>query len=428
MRILLLLIGLIGAVFATDFKLKYWEKNLTFFEYLTKNGIDSTKFYNKIDPNDIKFLSAIMSDAPYFENRKNGKLNEALIPLGEEMQIHLFKQNKEYKFDIIPISYKLIKDSFSIKVENSCYSDLKATTNNPHIATYLKDIFKEYVDFTKLKKGDIISIDYEQKSIDGIAWGEPKIKSAYIQSQHKEYFALLHNNKYKIWTNSLDNTKVETKKIVKTNYKRFFYPLDQVTVTSKFTYKRWHPILHRYRPHLGIDYRGRVGTPIYAIADGKVIYAGWMRGYGKVVKIAHGSGVVSLYAHQSKILVKNGQKVKAKEVIGKVGSTGRSTGPHLHLGVYKNGKPINPNSYLNKTIALSSSIIYQKVIKNLTNLQKELPKNEKKVYNTLKNLSTTNHKPYKWQNRDKIINLVIKKESKESNDTRIKLSSGKGAT
>jgi len=425
MRVLLIFFSIINFLLATNFELKNWEKDLTFFEYLTKNKIDSTKFYNKINPDDIKFLANVTAGVTYFEHKEKNELKEVLIPLGEEMQIHLYKKSKnDYEFEIIPINYEVIKDKFAITIKNNCYSDLKNPTNNPHLANYLKDIFKDYLDFKKLKKGDIVAVDYEQKSIKGLPWGEPKIKAAYIQTNNSQFFAILENQKYKIWTNNKNGILIKTKKIVNKVYKRFFYPLNHIKVTSKFTYKRWHPILHRYRPHLGIDYRAKIGTPIYSVASGKVIYAGWIRGYGKVVKISHGGGIVSLYAHLSKILVKNGQKIGNRKIIAKAGNTGRSTGPHLHLGIYKYGKPINPNRYLNKKIAIGSKITYQKIVKNLSDFEKELPKREKKVYNTLCNLSAKDHKPFKWKIDTKFINLVIKKESNKNNDNRIKLSSG----
>jgi hypothetical protein len=84
------------------------------------------------------------------------------------------------------------------------------------------------------------------------------------------------------------------------------------------------------------------------VAKGRVVYAGWMRGYGKVVKIDHGGGFVTLYAHQSRIKVRRGSYVKRGQVIGYVGSTGRSTGPHLHFGLYRNGRAVDPLKYLGK--------------------------------------------------------------------------------
>jgi murein DD-endopeptidase MepM/ murein hydrolase activator NlpD len=109
---------------------------------------------------------------------------------------------------------------------------------------------------------------------------------------------------------------------------------------------RYHPILRRRKLHTGDDLSARQGTPFTAARSGRVLYSGWKKGYGNTVIIDHGNGVSTLYGHASKLSAKAGQPVKAGEYIGNVGSTGWSTGPHLHFEVRKNGKPINPTPYL----------------------------------------------------------------------------------
>ncbi len=111
------------------------------------------------------------------------------------------------------------------------------------------------------------------------------------------------------------------------------------TITSRFG-TRWG------RMHTGIDYGGSVGDPVYAADGGKVIFAGWDGSYGYIVKISHDNEYVTYYAHCSKLLVSTGQRVAKGQLIAKVGNTGRSTGPHLHFEVRKNGTPVNPLSYL----------------------------------------------------------------------------------
>ncbi|HEY0770475.1 MAG TPA: peptidoglycan DD-metalloendopeptidase family protein [Sphingobacteriaceae bacterium] len=98
--------------------------------------------------------------------------------------------------------------------------------------------------------------------------------------------------------------------------------------------------------HAGVDIKGRTGDVVKSTANGRVITAGWNQGYGKCVVIAHANNYKTLYGHLSEIKVKPGQRVKANDLIGKVGSTGRSTGPHLHYEVRKNNKPLNPALFL----------------------------------------------------------------------------------
>ena len=117
------------------------------------------------------------------------------------------------------------------------------------------------------------------------------------------------------------------------------------SITSPFGY-RYHPILGYRKLHTGIDFGVGYGTPIKAADSGTVIYATWMSGYGNVTILDHGSGITTLYAHQSSIAVGSGARVSQGQVIGYVGSTGFSTGPHLHFEVRLNGTAVDPMGYL----------------------------------------------------------------------------------
>ena len=117
-------------------------------------------------------------------------------------------------------------------------------------------------------------------------------------------------------------------------------------LTSAFARERVHPILHLARPHEGIDVSAPMGTEIEAPAAGIVTKVDWVEGYGNMMTVDHGYGLVTRYAHCSKILVVRGQRVKRGQVIARVGSTGLSTGPHLHYEVWVNGKPANPMKYV----------------------------------------------------------------------------------
>ncbi len=116
-------------------------------------------------------------------------------------------------------------------------------------------------------------------------------------------------------------------------------------ITSRYGY-RLDPFSKRYEFHKGIDLKAPKGTPVRVTADGKVIFAGWRYGYGKTVIVKHSYGYKTVYAHMSRIKVKKGRWVKAGDVVGYVGSTGKSTGSHLHYEVRKRGKTQNPYTYL----------------------------------------------------------------------------------
>jgi biotin carboxyl carrier protein len=117
-------------------------------------------------------------------------------------------------------------------------------------------------------------------------------------------------------------------------------------LTSAFSSMREHPILHIARPHEGIDVVAPMGSPIEAPAAGVVTDAGWESGYGNTVTIDHGYGIVTKFAHASKLLVKTGQHVSRGQRIALVGNTGLATGPHLHYEVHVNGRPVDPLRYV----------------------------------------------------------------------------------
>ena len=125
---------------------------------------------------------------------------------------------------------------------------------------------------------------------------------------------------------------------------RFIYPVNG-PITSGFGNRR-HPILGTNRFHAGVDFGASQGTTIHAADSGRVIVAGWSGGYGRTVVIDHGGGITTLYGHASRLFVTVGQNVAQGQAIAAVGSTGLSTGPHLHFEVRQNGNPINPMGYL----------------------------------------------------------------------------------
>lgn len=123
------------------------------------------------------------------------------------------------------------------------------------------------------------------------------------------------------------------------------WPVRSGYITSKFGYRR-HPIYKRTKFHAGVDFASKRGTPVVATADGVVVFSGWQSGYGRLVEIRHMDGLKTRYAHNQKNLVKEGDMVKKGQAIAKLGSTGRSTGPHVHFEVRKNGKAVNPLKYV----------------------------------------------------------------------------------
>jgi len=134
----------------------------------------------------------------------------------------------------------------------------------------------------------------------------------------------------------------EAPKKIQTVSRFLLYPVKFEYISGFFSMKRFHPILKRFLPHLGIDFAARPGTPVESVADGKIVFAGKIPGDGNVVKIKHNDRYTTAYAHLAKITVRAGIAIKQGQVIGTVGSTGLSTGAHLHYSFYDGGTPVDP--------------------------------------------------------------------------------------
>jgi murein DD-endopeptidase MepM/ murein hydrolase activator NlpD len=135
---------------------------------------------------------------------------------------------------------------------------------------------------------------------------------------------------------------------------KFRPPLEDIDLGSGFG-MRVHPILRYERLHAGVDLSAPTGTEILAVAKGKVLLAESRGGYGNTVVISHGFGIATVYAHQSRLLVQAGDKVKAGDVIGEIGSTGLSTGPHLHFETRVRGVPVDPENFIDLEAAAEAS-------------------------------------------------------------------------
>jgi len=353
---------LVWAVLACGMKVRHqpWEKGQTFSDYLDERNISRT-LLQSISEEDKKFLLEIRTRYHYYELLdEKERVAQALIPISEEMQIHLFRKTEgQYGFDIIPIVYKEDEYFGRIEIVSNPYSDTLKATNYDKVAKRLGMALKGAVNTKKLHRGDEVAFVYRQKTRLGARYAMPKIEMVRVRMGKKEQFIYVdeEGNGYRETGKKVAYTVTGKKKVVYTRRirsgkgKRFGMPLRHARITSPFSYRRWHPILHRYRPHHGTDFGARRGTPLLAVNDGKVIFSGWMGGYGKVVKIRHAGGYISLYAHQSRIRVRRGQRVKKGQIIGYVGNTGRSTGPHLHFGLMKNGRWIDPMRVLRKKSA-----------------------------------------------------------------------------
>ena len=198
----------------------------------------------------------------------------------------------------------------------------------------LAQIFSWDVDFTtNIQKGDSFNVIYQNRYRDGGFVGVGDILAARFTNEGDDYYAFLSDGETKKYFD--ENGLAKERLLLKT-------PLNYSRVSSQFTSSRKHPILGTMRKHQGTDFAAPTGTPVESVGDGTVTFAGTNGGYGKFIKIQHGGGFETAYAHLSSISVKKGARVTQGQLIGKVGSTGASTGPHLHYEVIKNGTHVNP--------------------------------------------------------------------------------------
>ena len=233
-----------------------------------------------------------------------------------------------------PTTWK--REQIKGRVESSLWVSLQQQQKPPMLAMIISDIFGWTIDFFDLQKEDEFRIIYEQQFADSIALPRFRICAASFKQADSLYYAIpFKQNDEELYYNdkghSLEGAFLKA-------------PLDFYRITSRFTNSRFHPVLKRYRAHHGVDYAAPIGTPVYSIGSGKVISVGWAGGGGNTVKIRHNETYTTSYMHLSRYAkgLHVGQTVKQKEVIGYVGSTGLSTGPHLDFRVYEHGKPINP--------------------------------------------------------------------------------------
>jgi len=201
-------------------------------------------------------------------------------------------------------------------------------------------MFQWQVDFsTEIQSGDQIRLIVEEAVHDGNFVKYGKIKAAELVNVGRHYRGFLFRDSY------YDEKGVSLKRAILASPLKF-----SPRVSSGFTRRRMHPILGTERAHLATDYAAPTGSPVVAVANGIVTFAGWDSGYGNLVRIKHSSGLTSGYAHLSQIAsgIRSGHAIKQSELVGLVGQTGLATGPHLHFMMTKNGIPINPVPALKK--------------------------------------------------------------------------------
>lgn len=223
-------------------------------------------------------------------------------------------------------------------IEHGLWQDLLAAGAPQEVASALSEVFGWEFDLERLQGGDEFRVLYE--TIWPIGSTSPsvgKILAASLESGNKSITALLHEDE-----DGRGGYYTADGRALGRAFLR--YPVEFTKISSTFSARRFHPILRRRRPHLGVDFAAPYGTPVHAAADGRVVDAGWEGGLGRAIRVEHADGYRTTYGHLSRIAgsVRPGKTVHRGQVIGYVGSTGLSTGNHLHYGVEHDGKHVDP--------------------------------------------------------------------------------------
>ncbi|MFA5641323.1 MAG: peptidoglycan DD-metalloendopeptidase family protein [Bacteroidales bacterium] len=221
-------------------------------------------------------------------------------------------------------------------INSSLWNDVSAAGMSPLIALRLSEIYAWTVDFFGLQKGDSFKVLYEELYVGDKFFDIGEIYAALFThaGENFEAYRFVQDDIPQYWNSKGENLR---KAFLKA-------PLSFTRISSGFSYARRHPITRVVRPHTGVDYAAPRGTPVMSIGDGVVTQRVYTRGGGNQIKIKHNSVYTTAYLHLSGFAkgLSVGKRVRQGEVIGYVGSTGMSTGPHLDFRVWKNGKPINP--------------------------------------------------------------------------------------
>ncbi|AHY44326.1 peptidase M23 [Stutzerimonas decontaminans] len=224
------------------------------------------------------------------------------------------------------------------EIDSSLFLAAKRAGLSHNLTMDLANVFGYDIDFAlDIRKGDSFEVIYEEKTVEGRRVGTGNILAARFTNRGKTYSAVRYTNKDGVTSYyNADGTSMR-KAFIRT-------PVDFARISSRFSNGRKHPILNKIRAHKGVDYAAPHGTPIKSAGDGKVLLAGRKGGYGNTVIIQHGQRYRTLYAHMQGFAkgVRNGSTVKQGQIIGYIGTTGLSTGPHLHYEFQVDGVHVDP--------------------------------------------------------------------------------------
>lgn len=270
----------------------------------------------------------------------NQKLNQLRFMISPIETLQVTKsENGSYEFEKVYKKYDVQIQHAQVSIQQSLFNDAQNAGLDDSIIMKLADIFAYDIDFALgLRTGDSLDVIYEELYLDGKKQKNGRVLAANFFNKGKRYSAVYYQksgqNEGGYYT---ENGETMRKAFTQA-------PVDFARISSHFNLRRKHPILHTIRAHKGVDYAASIGTPVKATGDGRVLLASQKGGYGKTIILKHAGGYTTLYGHLNGYAqgIRSGKSVRQGQVIGYVGTTGMSTGPHLHYEFHVNGMYTNP--------------------------------------------------------------------------------------
>ena len=312
----------------------------TFTTLLTKylSTAEVIKIADKCRP--IFPLGRMQGGQPYKFHIDKGLFSRFVYEIDDKDQLIITRGKKDFvvKREKIPCEVRI--QAVRVNIRSSLSGAVASAGESRELASRVAGIFAWDVDFLRdIRAGDSFSVVVEKRFRKDKFVGYGKILAAEIVNQGTTYKAYRYETSKGVFGYFDENGKSLQKGFLRA-------PLAYMRISSRFTYRRFHPVLRRYRPHTGVDYAAPRGTPIHSVASGVVLQRGYNRFSGKFVRIRHNNGMETLYNHMSSFApgLGVGSHVPQGRMIGRVGSTGIATGPHLDFRMYRNGVPIDPLS------------------------------------------------------------------------------------
>ena len=343
----------------------------TFGSLLEKQNLDGRKVYDIVAKvKDTFDVRSIRIGKPFTILRSKDRTNKIQVLIYQPDRLNFYVI--DFRDSIVvykkakPLTFKT--RTIAGALNGSLSETLQNLKVDPALAPRIAKIYAWSIDFFKLKKGDKFALKFTERYInDTIYDGVDSLKAAFFEYKGKKVYAFPFapdaNNKKQQYFDEEGKT-----------LKNFFLkaPLKFVNITSRFSKNRFHPVQLIWKAHKGTDYAAPTGTPIMTTAAGVVEQAGFTTGNGNFVKVKHDKTYSTQYLHMSKILVRRGQRVTQGQVIGKVGSTGLATGPHVCYRFWRNGVQVDALRLNLPTSTPMDSKYRQKYMEYMNPLKREL--------------------------------------------------------